>query len=75
VDHLTMEFNVRNLLPGARLEVQQSPDLGINSWSLVPEANITPVAGTDPETTRYRVALPLTGQQRRFLRLKATEVP
>ncbi len=75
VDHLTMEFNVRNLLPGVRLEVQQSPDLGVNGWSLVPEANITPVAGTDPETTRYRVALPLTGQQRRFLRLKATETP
>lgn len=73
VDHLTLEFNVRNLMQGVRLEVQQSPDLGVNGWSAVPQANIQPVPATDPETTRYRVAVPLTGEQRRFLRLKATK--
>ena len=75
VDHHTLEFCVRNLMPGVRLEVQQSADLRVDGWSPVPEANIVPVPDSDDQTTRYRVALPMSGDQRRFVRLKATEVP
>ncbi|WAC20922.1 hypothetical protein OVA24_05950 [Luteolibacter sp. SL250] len=75
VDHITLAFSLRDLMPGVKLEVQQSTDLAANGWSPVPQANVAPIADSDPATTRYRVAVPLAGEPRRFLRLKATETP
>ena len=73
VPYVTLQFRERKGLTAVQLGAEFSPDL--QTWTPVPPENVSPLADDDANTARYEARLPLPGNGRVFLRLRATQSP